>query len=208
MTDAVVSDLADKVLAVKPAGRRRLIALAGAPASGKSTLAEALVAELNRRGEHAIVVPMDGFHLDNRILTERGLLSRKGAPETFDSAGFVATMRRLGTEAEVILPTFDRSRDLSVAGAIAVTADHSIAVVEGNYLCCDLDPWRDLLQVWDMSIALDVPEDELERRLIQRWLDHGLEPTAAEARARSNDLANARLVTRLRQSPDILLPLG
>lgn len=137
---------------------------------------------------------MDGFHLDNRILASRDLLHRKGAPETFDASGFLQMVRRLGAEDEVIIPIFDRSRDIAIAGASSVGPEIQTAIVEGNYLLLGDPPWNALFPSWDFSIFLDVPETEIINRTVQRWLDHGLGPKDAEARARSNDLPNARYV--------------
>jgi fructokinase len=191
---ATLGKLADRITALEPKGRRLLIAIAGPPASGKSTLAEALVSHLNREFEHTALVPMDGFHLDNRILTSRDLLHRKGAPETFDAAGFLHMVRRLGTEEEVVIPVFDRSRDIAIAGAASVGPEIRTAIVEGNYLLLGDAPWNALFSSWDFSIFLDVPEAEIINRSVQRWLDHGLRPDDADARARSNDLPNAQRV--------------
>ena len=94
----MTGDLAARIAALPLRGRRRLVAIAGAPTSGKSTLAERLVEEL---GPRAALVPMDGFHLDNRVLDERGLRPRKGAPETFDAAGFVRLVNALRQKDEV-----------------------------------------------------------------------------------------------------------
>lgn len=189
-----LSELAEIALSVRPTGVRSLIAIAGPPASGKSTLAEELVDRLVEMGAAAVLVPMDGFHLDNGLLTARGLLPRKGAPETFDAAGFVHAIQRLRQEDEVILPTFDRTRDISIAGAVEIGARDRIAVVEGNYLCFAESPWDQLGALWDFSCFLKVEEEILLERLVRRWLDHGLDPEAAETRARSNDLANARRI--------------
>jgi len=57
---------------------RRIIAIVGPPASGKSTLAE----HLAQRMQNARVLPMDGFHRDNADLDRHGLRARKGAPQT------------------------------------------------------------------------------------------------------------------------------
>jgi fructokinase len=175
-------------------GRRRIVGIVGAPASGKSTLAESLSEDLNAEGTNAAVVPMDGFHLDNRILKARNLLPRKGAPETFDVAGFRSLLARLRTEDEVICPSFDRTRDLSVACTDVIGPECDTLVVEGNYLMLDRPGWRDLAPLWDVTIHLDVPMETLRDRLIQRWLDHGLTRADATARAEANDLPNARLI--------------
>lgn len=180
-------------------GSRRLIAVAGAPGSGKSTLAEALVARL----DDAVLVPMDGFHLDDRVLAARGLLERKGAVETFDAAGFAALVARLSQPgAEVIFPLFDRSRELAVAGAGVVEPRHRIVVVEGNYLLLDTAPWNAVR--YDLRVFLDVPEAELRRRLISRWQGLGKDAARIEAHL-ANDLANARQVATGARVADVSL---
>ncbi len=184
-------DLASRAAALRPKGRRTLVGIAGPPGAGKSTLAEALVRTL---GNRAALVEMDGFHLDNRILEMRGLLTRKGSPATFDSTGFLTTVRRLAVEDEVIIPTFDRARDIAVAGSAVIGPEKSIAVVEGNYLLLNHLPWSELSGLWDFGVFLDVPLDELRQRLVCRWLDHGLDRESAVHRAEANDLPNARLV--------------
>jgi len=148
---------------------------------------------------------MDGFHLDNRILDARGLRARKGAPETFDAAGFVHMIRRLRDEDEVIVPVFDRTRDIAIAGAQVIGTDTKTAVVEGNYLLLGTPPWTALHALWDLSVFLDVVEAELEKRLIQRWLDHDHTPDAAKTRAHANDLPNARHVIAHSRPADITL---
>ncbi len=121
-------------------GFRPMIGIAGPPASGKSTLAHALA---ERTG--GIAVPMDGFHLDNPILEARGLRSRKGAPETFDAAGFLSLVRRLKEGDEVFAPLFDRERELAIAGALVVPEEAPLVVLEGNYLLLDQPVWRDVV---------------------------------------------------------------
>lgn len=168
------------------ADRRRLVALAGPPACGKSTFAAELARITGGR-----VVPMDGFHLDNAVLSERGLLAVKGAPETFDAAGFAALIARLAPRDEVAIPVFDRTRDIAIAGADIIAPHDDLLIIEGNYLLFDHPDWRDLAPLWDLSIRLNAPIEVLRNRLVQRWLDHGFAPDAAAARAEGNDLANA-----------------
>lgn len=186
--------LASAVLPRLPQGRRALVAIAGAPGSGKSTLAEALAQALELEGRRVQVVPMDGFHLDNRLLEVKGLLHKKGAPETFDLPGFAALLTRLRAGGAVVCPLFDRSRDVAMAGALEVSEACDAVILEGNYLLFDQPGWRDLAPVWDLSIRLQVPQPELRQRLVQRWIDHGLSQNKAEARADGNDMLNARLV--------------
>lgn len=200
--DAQAIEIIKTMSELRAKGSRFLIGIAGPPASGKSTVAEALVDHL---GDEAILIPMDGFHLDNRLLEPRGLLARKGAPESFDAFGFAHAMERLSRNKTVVLPSFDRERDLSVAGAIEVKAHHRIAVVEGNYLLFDEPPWRDLRPLWDLTVWTAPNEDILRDRLVQRWKDHGLDPVAALARAETNDLPNARRILAGRMASDLSL---
>ena len=191
----------------RASGRERLIvAIAGAPGSGKSTLAERLRDKIEASGERVAVVPMDGFHFDDRVLVARGLLTRKGAPETFDVAGFRHLMLRLrAREADVAIPVFDRSIEIARAGAAIVPAETRIILAEGNYLLLDEAPWDSLAGDFDLTVWLDVPVDELERRLVRRWLDHGFAPDKARDKALSNDIPNARRVAAGSRKADFTL---
>lgn len=184
---------------------RHLAAIAGPPGSGKSTLAEAVVARLADAGLDAVLMPMDGFHLDNRLLEPRGLLARKGAPETFDFGGFSAALGRVRTEPGVYLPVFDRAREIAIASAAEIRPETTHVVVEGNYLLLDEDPWRALAGMWDVSVYLDVGEAELERRLVDRWRSFGFDEAAARDKAEGNDLPNARRVRAAVVDPDLTL---
>ncbi|GHF43139.1 hypothetical protein [Seohaeicola zhoushanensis] len=197
-----IDELEARVLALPERDMRHLVAISGPPAAGKSTLAAELVARL---GPGAILVPMDGFHLDNAVLAPRGLLDRKGAPETFDALGFVHAMQRLATETEVVLPDFDRAQDRAIAGRIVVGPAHRIAVVEGNYLSCTHAPWNRLARLWSLSVFLDSPDAELRARLLARWQAQGLDPEAAARRADANDMANVAFVRASRDPAAILL---
>lgn len=205
MTETVdlIARLVTQIDTAPQAGRRRLVALAGGPASGKSTLAEGLAQALRDRGRDVQVVPMDGFHLDNALLVQRGILDRKGAPQSFDAAGFVHLVRRLQSEAEVVYPRFDRTRDIAIAGSGCVTAQCDTVIVEGNYLLFDADPWRELAALWDFSVRIDPPLEVLRDRLVARWLAHGLDPQEALDRAQSNDLPNAQAVAAQALPADI-----
>ncbi|WP_096176272.1 hypothetical protein [Cohaesibacter sp. ES.047] len=200
-----MDELLEGILAARPKGHRRLVALAGPPACGKSTLAVDLAARLEQAGHPTKVVPMDGFHLHNQILLDRGLLSRKGAPETFDVAGFASLVARLTKKQEIFFPVFDRQRDIAIAGAEVVSEACQTVILEGNYLLLDAPEWRGLCEHWSLSIWLDVPFPVLRERLIKRWLVHGLMPEEAAQRAEENDLRNAALVGEARLKADLIL---
>lgn len=179
---------------LKERPERRLIAIAGPPAAGKSTLAENLQARLQADGIPCGLVPMDGFHLDNRELSAKGLLPRKGAPETFDFDALRAVLMKLKTQDSVAFPLFDRAKDCVLPDASQVRAEHRHVIVEGNYLLLDVPPWRDLKEFWSYAAFIDVPIAELSKRLVERWTRHGHSVEEAKTRAEANDLPNARLV--------------
>lgn len=185
---------------------RTLIAIGGPPASGKSTLAEHLQRRLNRESMPCGLVPMDGFHLDNDTLRARGLLSRKGAPETFDVKGFRTLIDRLSLEETISVPLFDRACDCVIADAAHIEVQHRHVIIEGNYLFLNQGLWREFHRHWSLSVFIAPPLDILQQRLIKRWLDHGLPEEAAKERAASNDIPNAKLILTHshRQTIDIL----
>ncbi|WP_415404288.1 nucleoside/nucleotide kinase family protein [Tateyamaria sp. SN3-11] len=181
-----------QILDRPPTTHRRLVAVAGPPASGKSTLADVIAARLTARGDVATVVPMDGFHLDDRLLHADGTQNRKGAPNTFDADGFVRTIKALQSPDPVVFPVFDRTREIAIAGAGRVPADCKTVVVEGNYLLLDTAPWNQLRNHWTFSIALHPPMEVLVDRLRARWAEHG-KPNA-QAWIDTNDVPNITTV--------------
>ncbi len=189
-----VNNLIEKIDELRAKQGRVVVAICGAPASGKSTLTTELVRRLRLNKVNAVPLPMDGFHLDNEVISEMGVLARKGAPETFDAQGYIALVKRVREGELVYAPKFDRDRDISIAGAIAVSKEAEVIIAEGNYLMFDEDPWRELAGLWDLTVRWDVPLPELRARLIQRWLNQNLSRTAAVRRAEGNDIPNAQRI--------------
>ncbi len=200
----------DLISSRRQVGVRTIVAIAGPPASGKSTLAETVVQSLNAQQSSAFplatLVPMDGYHLDNRILEARGLLARKGAPETFNAIGFCNAIKGLkSSQLESFHPMFDRQMDLAIANAITVHPDTPTVVVEGNYLLIDRDPWRTLADVYSATVFVSPTMEELENRLQHRWIKNGFDTNTALQRVKANDLPNAEHVILESRKADLTL---
>ena len=184
--------------------RRFVVAIAGPPGAGKSTLSQRLH-DLLPEGS-AAVVPMDGFHFDDRVLESRGLRLRKGAPETFDYAGFEALLKRIrAVEPDIAIPVFDRTMELSRAAAATIPASVKFVLVEGNYLVLDEPPWSGLAPLFDFTKFIDVPRAEHELRQMQRWHEHGKSDAEARAWVDSNDLPNVDRVLGRRRQADLVI---
>jgi pantothenate kinase len=196
--------LSDYIIANSEGRKRYIVAIAGPPGAGKSTFAQALLLLLKEKSIQAKIISMDGFHLDNSILVDRNLLDRKGAPATFDTAGFIHLMNRLSNfEDDVVIPEFDRNKDLSIAGSCIISTKDKVLIVEGNYLLIEEEPWTKLKKTWDQTIFINPGIDTLEQRLLNRWLMHGLDTQDAKKRTLSNDLPNARYVIEKSSDSDI-----
>lgn len=207
MSETVTMQQLAKQIEVLPKGRR-LIALAGPPASGKSHIAAALCEHLNRaKPDQAAVVPMDGFHFDDGLLVQRGDLARKGAPHTFDADGLRHLLLRLrdDPESDIAIPLFDRGLEISRAGAAIVPTTARTILVEGNYLLHRAPPWGHLAALFDLTVRIDVPMEVLRKRLEARWIRHGFEPAAIAEKLEQNDLPNARAVLEQSAKPDVVI---
>ena len=182
---------------------RSVTALAGPPTAGKSTLAERLCADLNAEDPgSAAILPMDGFHFDDAVLEARGWRDRKGAPHTFDAAGFAHILGRLreNREDEIAVPVFDRDLEISRAGARLIPRDVRHLIAEGNYLLLSDPPWSELAMHFDTSVLLELSLDEIERRCVERWSE--MTEDARATKIHGNDLPNARLVLERSAPPE------
>ena len=204
----IVVQIYNELMSVDRTNERLLVAISGAPGSGKSTLSQALSSKLNKSEHVAAVIPMDGYHLDDSLLEDLGLLKRKGSPETFDFVGFKHLLLRVKNEDEVVYPVFDREREISISGAGILEKNIRIVIVEGNYLLFDEEPWTCLSKLWDYSVFLDVELTVLEQRLIDRWINHGFSRAEAKQKALGNDIQNAKRVIASRIHANKILNYG
>lgn len=179
-------------------GGRKLLGLVGAPGAGKSTLALALHRAFPDISQ---VVPMDGFHLADVELRRLGRAGRKGAPDTFDSTGYVALLARLrdaAVQGIVYAPEFRREIEEPVAGAIAVRPETRLVITEGNYLLLEDGGWEGVAPLLDDVWYVDVDDSLRTDRLTRRHEQFGRSRQDAVEWVSGTDEPNARLVATTR----------
>lgn len=155
-----------------------VIGIAGSVAVGKSTTARLLKALLARRPEHPRVelVATDGFLLSKEELERRGLMSRKGFPESYDRRAltrFVADVKS-GKE-EVRAPVYSHLTYDTVPGEWQVVRRPDIVIIEGLTILQPPMPGRDglhrtmLADYLDFSIYVDAATDDIARWYLSRF---------------------------------------
>ena len=204
-TMALVDDLAARVAALSAnSGRRVLIGIAGPPGSGKSALAEAVTARLG--GFPTVAhVPMDGFHLADVELDRLGRADRKGAPDTFDLAGYAALLARIAAGEAVWAPGFERALGQPIAQAIPVPDSARIVISEGNYLL--LPQWQTVRRHFDEIWYCRLDEQVRLARLVARHVQFGKTPDEAQRWVRRSDQRNAELVAASEPEADLIVDL-
>ncbi|THF49339.1 nucleoside triphosphate hydrolase [Allorhizobium terrae] len=188
-------------------GQRLIIAIAGAPGSGKSTIAERVVDLICESGTSAALFPMDGYHYDDAVLETMGRRAFKGAIDTFDAHGLRHMLERLkANEDDVIaVPVFDRSIEIARAGARLIAQSVQIIVCEGNYLLARQSPWDRLKPIFDFTVFVDVETVDLRERLRSRWRGFGLDEAEINRKVEENDLPNGAFITQTAAEPDLRL---
>jgi pantothenate kinase len=207
-----LDQLALDAIALADPRRRAVLGVAGSPGAGKTTLTELLLNRIRAlRGPLWVAhVPMDGFHLADAQLQRLGLLQRKGAPETFDAAGYANLLRRVRqwSEDPVYAPGFDRDLEQPVAAALVVPPEARLVLTEGNYLLLDDPPWaavrREIDSVWFVACA----EDIRVGRLVARHIEFGKSPGAARDWVAGTDQRNADVVSATAGAADRVVVNG
>ena len=208
--DAQLGELTDRAMGLlcrAPGGRRVLIGIAGAPGAGKTTLARRLATALTAMDAAVAHVPMDGFHLADAALDLLGLRDRKGAPDTFDAAGYAALLARIAAGETVWAPAFERDLEQPIAQAILVPADARIIISEGNYLLLPTPEWRAVASRFDEVWFCRLDDEVRRARLINRHTQFGKTPDEARDWVERLDEVNARIVDATAPAADLLIRL-
>jgi len=163
----------DTFLGALPASRPYVIGLAGSVAVGKSTTSRILQALLARWPAHPRVelVTTDGFLHPNRVLTERGLMERKGFPESYNTGALVSFLGALKAgEPEVSAPVYSHIRYDIVEGESQIVREPDIVIVEGlNVLQVTPGVERHVSDFFDFTIYVDADEVDIERWFVERF---------------------------------------
>jgi pantothenate kinase len=179
-------------------GSRAILGIAGSPGAGKSTLVDLLVTRIRAaEGDDWVAyIPMDGFHLADAQLDRIGARGRKGAPDTFDAAGYAHLLERVKREVDepVYVPGFDRTLEQPLAAALVVLPSARLVITEGNYLLLDDPDWARARRAMDAVWFVTSDESKRIERLVARHIEFGKTPDEAQAWVATIDQRNAELV--------------
>ncbi len=151
-----------------------VIGVAGSVAVGKSTFARILQALLARWPDHPVVelVTTDGFLYPNAVLEERGLMNRKGFPESYDTRRLLQFLREVKSgEPEVTAPVYSHVVYDIVPGEHETVRQPDILILEGlNVLQVGSSTADFVSDYFDFSIYVDAAEADIEEFYVQRFL--------------------------------------
>lgn len=196
------ADTQQRIAALLTTGQRKVLGIVAPPGAGKSTLAQALQAQYAGQSQY---LPMDGFHLAQAELERLGRAQRKGAPDTFDSAGFIALLQRIRQQTAgetVYAPDFNRALEEPIAGAIPIAHDAPLVITEGNYLLLEDDGWAGVRALLDEVWYLDIGPLVRQERLLARHMQFGRTREQALQWMAQTDEPNARRIEASRHRAD------
>ena len=163
----------DTFLGTPPAPVPFIIGVAGSVAVGKSTISRVLQALLARWPDHPRVdlVTTDGFLYPNQVLEERGLLERKGFPESYDRRAlleFVAGIK--GGEGHLEVPVYSHIAYDTVPNETRVVNQPDILILEGLNVLQAGDQGAFVSDYFDFSIFVDAETENVKGWYVERFL--------------------------------------
>ena len=177
---------------------RFVVGIAGGPGSGKSTFAVRLkeLINSNAKTDLAQIFPMDGFHRKNIALERSGLISVKGAPETFDVKGYLSMLNRIKLGENLKAPVYSREIHDVIENALSIEPYHKIIITEGNYLFYDMAGWCEIKDIIDLKIYIEAEKNVCEKRLLERHMRGGKTEIEALEKIRKVDMKNFDLISQ------------
>ncbi|MEI7930798.1 MAG: nucleoside/nucleotide kinase family protein, partial [Actinomycetes bacterium] len=154
-------------------------------------------------------IPMDGYHLSNEELIELGRRNRKGAPDTFDVAGFISLITKVKNEIakDHTFPIFHREIEASRADEGLVPRNIKVIIIEGNYLFSEEYNWNKVFPLLDQSWFIEIDDEVRMQRLIARHIKYGKLPQEAEDWSRGSDEANAKFIAKTASRAERIIKL-
>jgi pantothenate kinase len=144
---------------------------------------------------------MDGFHYYKKELNEmkdpQELFKRRGAPFTFNSLNFFKLLKSIkdNPDKEINAPSFDHSIGDPIENDIKIYPKHDIIIIEGNYLFLQEGNWKDVSNIFDYSIFIDIDIENAMNRVKKRHIEClKITEKQSEERIKSNDYINALLI--------------
>lgn len=195
-----LEQLGERVEQLLKQKKRVVVAVAGVPGAGKSTLVERMVAVLASCGVSSKVLPQDGYHFYREQLARfddpSEAFRRRGAPFTFDGARFVETVKRVRAGEKVLAPLFDHAKKDPVENDICIDSLAQVIFIEGNYVGLKDEPWAELAALVDELWVIQTAPETVRERIVRRHLAAGIAKTHEEAVARADgsDWQNALYV--------------
>ena len=186
---------------------RIIIGIVGKPGAGKSTLTSFLLENLV--AEKAVLVPMDGYHLSNKLLEECEKADRKGAFDTFDARGYCELIKRIksDSDSDIYFPIFHREIEESIVAEGVVLKNCKVVLTEGNYLLLDNHGWQDVKSFFTESWYIQIDDDLRRERLMARSIRYGRSPEIAYKWTHGSDEVNAKVVETTMNNADVILAL-
>ena len=169
----------DTFLGTLPAPVSYVIAIAGSVAVGKSTAARVIQALLARWPHHPKVdlVTTDGFLYSNQVLESRGIMNRKGFPESYDLRALLQFLRDLKSGQPALeVPVYSHEAYDIVPDKKKIIRQPDIVIVEGLNVLQTTDgrsgpaPRTFVSDFFDFSIFIDAREEHIRQWYVDRFL--------------------------------------